>query len=162
MSTARIMVLGQSESDNLLVCNSIQKKITLSNNEEIRISISHKNKFHTLSSQMDMLCNTDPIDIFIICFDIASKFSLQAAKNLSQYFSIKVPIIILGINLEARERKQKIGNPVSYTEALEFARDIGAVTYHECSFHPAKGVKCISAIISYLLENKYQSICCIS
>merc|ERR1712012_500489 len=77
-------------------------------------------------------------DVFIVCFDIARRISLQNVKDKWAHeirrHNPTTPIILVGAKLDLRQNPNiKANNEVSHTEGWKMARLIGAEAYVECS-----------------------------
>ncbi|KAI9323274.1 rac protein [Dichotomocladium elegans] len=95
-------------------------------------------------------------DVFLACFSLVSPSSFENIKTKASnmwypeisHHAPNTPIILVGTKLDLREDKQTIERlserrmaPISYTQASQMAKDIGAVKYLECSALTQKGLK---------------------
>lgn len=92
------------------------------------------------------------IDVFVICFSIASPTSYENVKQKwypeIHPFSFDGPILLVGTKLDLRTDKQiveqletKCLEPVSKAQGAALAEKVGALKYLECSALTRKGVK---------------------
>lgn len=106
-------------------------------------------------------------NVFLVCFSVMNRDSFQNVKHvwkpeLNQHAS-GVPIMLVGTKADLRddagavaELEGKSQTPVTEAEAKELQKQIGAVTYVECSAKTGQGVKdvfqeCISTGMKHKL-----------
>ena len=93
-------------------------------------------------------------DVFLICFSIVSPPSFDNVKAKwypeIEHHAPNVPIILVGTKLDLREDRgttealrTKRMEPVSYEQALQVSRDIGAHKYLECSALTQRNLKSV-------------------
>lgn len=93
-------------------------------------------------------------DVFLICFSIVSPPSFDNVKAKwfpeIEHHAPNVPIILVGTKLDLREDKnttdglrQKRMEPVSYEQALQVSKEIGAHKYLECSALTQRNLKSV-------------------
>ncbi|CAO3653486.1 unnamed protein product [Cunninghamella echinulata] len=91
-------------------------------------------------------------DVFLVCFSLVSPPSFENVRTKwypeISHHAPNIPMILVGTKLDLREDpetverlKQKKMSPISYTQALQMAKDIGAEKYLECSALTQKGLK---------------------
>jgi len=100
---------------------------------------------------------------FVVCFSVVNPSSFQNVKSkwipeLKEH-SPTVPIILVGTKLDLRENSDMVKKlkerdlaPISYDQGSTLAREIGAVSYAECSARTQKGLKevfnsCIQSVL---------------
>ena len=91
-------------------------------------------------------------DVFLICFSIVSPSSFENAKTKwwpeVTHHAPDTPIILVGTKLDLREdpemnarlRDRRMA-PITYSQAVQLAKEIRAVRYLECSALTQKGLK---------------------
>jgi len=94
-------------------------------------------------------------DVFLICFSLTSKTSLQNVRNRwvpeLQVYSPGTPIILVGTKLDLKEE----GKGPSSEEGERLSKEIGAVAYMECSAKSQKGLKQVfDEAIKFVLKNR--------
>ncbi|XP_077057536.1 ras-related C3 botulinum toxin substrate 1 [Siphateles boraxobius] len=93
-------------------------------------------------------------DVVLICFSLVSPASFEniRAKWFPEvkHFCPNTPIILVGTKLDLRDDKDTIERlekmkmtPITYTEGLAKAKEIGAVKYLQCSALTQQGVKTV-------------------
>ncbi|KAG0172031.1 Rho GTPase protein rac1 [Apophysomyces sp. BC1034] len=91
-------------------------------------------------------------DVFLSCFSLVSPPSFENVKTKwhpeINHHAPSIPIILVGTKLDLREEpatveklKEKRMTPISYTQGVQMAKEIGAVKYLECSALTQKGLK---------------------
>eukprot|EP01098_Paradermamoeba_levis_P002588 TRINITY_DN129_c0_g1_i2.p1 TRINITY_DN129_c0_g1~~TRINITY_DN129_c0_g1_i2.p1 ORF type:complete len:201 (-),score=52.35 TRINITY_DN129_c0_g1_i2:401-1003(-) len=103
-------------------------------------------------------------DVFLICFSLIAPSSLESVKNQwfpeVQAFSTKVPVVLVGTKLDARDNASKQNQePVSTEMGQKVAKEIGAYKYVECSALNQKGLpevfeEAVKATVSEQVEEK--------
>ncbi|KAJ8308918.1 hypothetical protein KUTeg_013792 [Tegillarca granosa] len=83
-------------------------------------------------------------EVFILCFSVIDRESFNSIKSfwlpeIKQFMSRKKPIILVGTQSDTRE--STTNRCVSYNEADELAKTIGAEGYYETSSITLDGVK---------------------
>ncbi|GAA5816738.1 Rho GTPase protein rac1 [Mucor flavus] len=116
-------------------------------------------------------------DVFLVCFSLVSPPSFENVKTKwypeINHHAPNKPIILVGTKLDLREDpetieklRQKNMVPISYTQSLQMAKEIGAVKYLECSALTQKGLKnvfdeAIRAVLCPTSLSKKQKKCII-
>ncbi|KAL1453182.1 hypothetical protein WDU94_007348 [Cyamophila willieti] len=104
-------------------------------------------------------------DAFLVCFSVVNPVSFNNVRN-KWYPEVThhcpgVPIILVGTKIDLRDNKdvlQRLKNmrqsPISYSQGLSMAKEMGAVKYMECSALTQKGLKTVfdEAIRTVLLN----------
>ncbi|KAL4400087.1 Rho GTPase protein Rac1 [Malassezia pachydermatis] len=91
-------------------------------------------------------------DVFLICFSIVSPSSFENAKTKwwpeVSHHAPDTPIILVGTKLDLREDpemnarlRERRMQPITYSQAVQMAKEIRAVKYLECSALTQKGLK---------------------
>ncbi|ORZ02344.1 P-loop containing nucleoside triphosphate hydrolase protein [Syncephalastrum racemosum] len=91
-------------------------------------------------------------DVFLVCFSIASPPSFENVRTKwypeISHHAPDIPMILVGTKLDLREDKQTVDrlrekrmSAITYTQAVQMAKDIGAVKYLECSALTQTGLK---------------------
>ncbi|ORX54619.1 GTP binding protein Rac1 [Hesseltinella vesiculosa] len=91
-------------------------------------------------------------DVFLVCFSLVSPPSFENVRTKwypeISHHAPNIPMILVGTKLDLREDpetverlRQKKMSPISYTQALQMTKDIGADKYLECSALTQKGLK---------------------
>lgn len=93
-------------------------------------------------------------DVFLICFSIVSPPSFDNVTSKwspeIKHHANDVPIILVGTKMDLREdprtldqlAKQKMA-PITYSQGLQLAKEIGAAKFIECSALTQKGLKLV-------------------
>jgi Ras-related C3 botulinum toxin substrate 1 len=96
----------------------------------------------------------DKTDVLLICFSLEDPASFKKVSK-KWYPEItrncpRVPIILVGTNLDLRDDKETIEklrkkklSPITYEQGLDMAKKVGAVKYLECSAQTEKGLKTV-------------------
>jgi len=115
-------------------------------------------------------------DVFLICFSIISPHSFDNVKSKwwpeIQHHAPNVPVILVGTKSDLRNDASMASQlaakglrMVSIEESQQRAKEIGAVTYMECSALTQEGLKSVfdEAIRAALKKNKppAQNSCCV-
>ncbi|KAI8974095.1 ras-related C3 botulinum toxin substrate 1 protein [Pilobolus umbonatus] len=91
-------------------------------------------------------------DVFLVCFSLVTPASFENVKTKwypeINHHAANKPIILVGTKLDLREDadtiqklRQKNMMPITYTQSLQMAKEIGAVKYLECSALTQTGLK---------------------
>jgi len=93
-------------------------------------------------------------DVFLICFSLVSPPSFENVKGKwlpeINHHAPNIPILLVGTKLDLREDQETIAKlrdrrmmPIQYSEAVQLAKEVGAVRYLECSALTQKGLKSV-------------------
>ena len=102
-------------------------------------------------------------DVFLLCFDLTSKTSLENIKSkwlheIDKYIKPRPPMILVGTKLDIRENeKSQDSKFISYNTGLEVAKKIKVYSYVECSSKTKSGVdKVFEQVVSaaFLQQNR--------
>ncbi|KAG2219149.1 hypothetical protein INT45_002340 [Circinella minor] len=91
-------------------------------------------------------------DVFLVCFSLVGPPSFENVRTKwypeINHHAPRTPMILVGTKLDLREDRHQIQrlrdkrmSPISYTQGVQMAKDIGAVKYLECSALTQKGLK---------------------
>ncbi|KAI8143631.1 rac protein [Fennellomyces sp. T-0311] len=91
-------------------------------------------------------------DVFLACFSLVSPPSFENIRTKwypeISHHAPNTPIILVGTKLDLREDKTTVDRlrekrmaPISYSQAVQMSKDIGAAKYLECSALTQKGLK---------------------
>jgi len=93
-------------------------------------------------------------DVFLICFSIVNPSSFENVRakwypEVSHHCP-NTPIILVGTKLDLREDPETLSKleakkqaPITYEQAMQMAKEVGAVKYMECSALTQKGLKAV-------------------
>ncbi|KIO31880.1 hypothetical protein M407DRAFT_14036 [Tulasnella calospora MUT 4182] len=119
-------------------------------------------------------------DVFLICFSLVSPPSFENVRTKwwpeVSHHAPSTSIVLVGTKLDLREDPQTVDklrerrmSPVTYSQGVAMAKEIGAVKYLECSARTQKGLKnvfdeAIRAVLNPVPKNtkKKSSICVIA
>ena len=93
-------------------------------------------------------------DTFLVVFSLVNPTSFENVKTKwwpeVWHHCGNVPMILVGLKLDLREVKETIAKlkeknlkPITYSQGLSMAKDIGAIKYLECSALTTKGLKSV-------------------
>jgi len=91
-------------------------------------------------------------DVFLICFSLVSPPSFENVKTKwwpeISHHAPSTSLVLVGTKLDLREDQHTVERlrerrmaPVSYSQGVQMAKEIGAVKYLECSALTQKGLK---------------------
>ena len=116
-------------------------------------------------------------DVFLICFSLVSPPSFENVRTKwypeISHHAPRTPIILVGTKLDLREDRDTIEKlrerrmaPITYSQGLNMAKEIGSVKYLECSALTQKGLKnvfdeAIRAVLCPIQPQKKQKKCII-
>jgi len=114
-------------------------------------------------------------DVFIMCFSVISHDSFESIKSMwlfeVRHYCPTVPIILVGTKIELREDFETIQelnsqglSPITPQQGNEFAKEINAICYVECSAFTRKNLNvvfnaAIRAVLQPKLSNKKANQC---
>lgn len=92
--------------------------------------------------------------VFLICFSLVSPPSFENVKTKwypeISHHAPNTPIILVGTKLDLREDRETLDKlrekrqqPITYSQGVQVAKEIGAVKYLECSALTQKGLKTV-------------------
>lgn len=92
--------------------------------------------------------------VFLICFSLVSPPSFENVKTKwypeISHHAPNTPIILVGTKLDLREDRETLDKlrekrqqPVTYSQGVQVAKEIGAEKYLECSALTQKGLKTV-------------------
>ena len=113
-------------------------------------------------------------DVFLACFSVVSLGSFHHIKTkwfkeVRQYCS-SVPVILVGTKIDLRDNQGVIDrlssknlSPVTYDDGITLAKELGAITYIECSSLEHRGLRELDKRVAYAGRGiKYKKKgCCI-
>ncbi|RVE69475.1 hypothetical protein OJAV_G00078470 [Oryzias javanicus] len=115
-------------------------------------------------------------DVFLLCFSLVSPASLENVRTKwypeVRHHCPNTPIILVGTKLDLRDDKEttdklkeKKLSPITYSQGLAMARQIGSVKYLECSALTQRGLKAVfdeatRAVLCPLLHMEKESRKC--
>ena len=113
-------------------------------------------------------------DVFVVCFSVVSLGSFHHIKTKwfkeVRDFSNDVPVILVGTKIDLRDNQGVIDrlssknlSPVTYDDGITLAKELGAITYIECSSLEHRGLRELDKRVAYAGRGiKYKKKgCCI-